>query len=393
MVTQESAGADAADRVGRSAPRSPLVAVVTDSTSALTAAQAQAAGVVVVPLHVIVDDEQRAEGVDIWPQEVIDALRRGRRVSTSRPSPAAMLRCYERLAAAGAQAVVSVHLSAQLSGTCDAARLAAQDSPIPVTVVDSGTTGLALGYAVLGAAALRPAWAGVADAGEVPAQSGVTGHDVTGSDATGSDVAVVAEQVAGEARRRAAGSIVTCYVHSLEYLRRGGRIGAAATFLGGALAIKPLIALAGGRVEPVEKLRTSARALARLTELSIEAASGVGQARIAVQHADAADRAARLADDIRARLDADRETGRTADLGADRGADSAGADTAGLEPGRADDPAADAGDRPGGADRDADAMADPMADAMADPIAVRELPAVLAVHLGPGAVGVVVTPL
>ncbi len=384
MATQKSSGADAADRVGRSVPRAPLVAVVTDSTSALTAAEAQAAGVVVVPLHVIVDDEQRAEGVDIGPQEVIDALRRGRRVSTSRPSPAAMLRCYERLAAAGAQAVVSVHLSAQLSGTCDAARLAAQDSPIPVTVVDSGTTGLALGYAVLGAAALRPAWAGVADAGQGPAQSGVTGSDVTGA-----DVAVVAEQVAAEARRRAAASVVTCYVHSLEYLRRGGRIGAAATFLGGALAIKPLIALAGGRVEPVEKLRTSARALARLTELSMEAATGLGQARIAVQHADAADRAARLADDVRARLHADRETGRKADLGADRGADGIGADTAGPALGRADGPAADVGVRSGGADGETGPIAGPIAD----PIAVRELPAVLAVHLGPGAVGVVVTPL
>lgn len=295
------AGADGAD------DRDPRIAVVTDSTSALRPDEAAALGVTIVPLHVIVDDVEHTEGVDIAPEQVMEALRRGRRVSTSRPSSAAMLECYEGLAAQGAQSIVSAHLSAQLSGTCDAARLAAREAPVPVHVVDSGSTGLALGYAV--AAAVR---------GAAPAQ--------------GDDVDAVARGVAEEIGRRCGASTVFCYVHTLEHLRRGGRIGAAASFLGGALAIKPIIALRDGHVEPVEKLRTSGRALSRLTELSVQAAEQAGRPlRLAVQHADALERAQRLAAELTERLD-----------------------PVGIE--------------------------------------VRELPAVLGVHLGPGTVAAVVAP-
>ena len=74
----------------------------------------------------------------------------------------------------------------------------------------------------------------------------------------------------GETGRAAAG--VVFYVDTLEYLRRGGRIGAAAAFLGSALAIKPLLHLVDGHIEPLEKVRTSARAIARLEELAVERA-------------------------------------------------------------------------------------------------------------------------
>lgn len=261
-----------------------------------------------MPLHVVVDGHEYTEGVDITPEEVIDALKRGKQVSTSRPSPAAMLARYEELADAGARAIVSAHLSAQLSGTCDAASLAAREAPVPVRVVDSGSTGLGLGFAVEQAA--RELSAGSED-----------------------DPAAVAERVGSAVARRTRNSTVLCYVHSLEYLRRGGRIGAAASLLGGALAIKPLIALTGGHVEPVEKLRTSGRALARLAELaSAAAAEGGPGTRVAIQHADAPERAENLAADLVEAVEGDL------------------------------------------------------------PIRILELPAVLAVHLGPGTVAVVVAP-
>ena len=128
------------------------VAVVTDSTANLPGQLCLSAGISVVPLHVIIDDREYTDGVDL-PIEVLGAaLRSSARVSTSRPSPHVFLETYERLARQGATAVVSIHLSAELSGTCDAALLAARQAPIPVTVVDSMSMGMGLGYAVLAAA-------------------------------------------------------------------------------------------------------------------------------------------------------------------------------------------------------------------------------------------------
>lgn len=294
------------------------VVVVTDSTAALTSEEADELGIGVVPLHVVIDEREHTEGVDIDPQQVAEALRRGRRVSTSRPSPAAMLRCYERLADAGASAVVSAHLSGQLSGTCDAAALAAREAPIPVQVVDSGSTGLGLGYAVVAAARL-------------PAAPQAGPQDV-------------ARALGQEIERRGRATTVLCYVHSLDHLRRGGRIGAAASLLGGALAIKPLLALRDGHIEPLEKLRTSGRALSRLTDLGFQAMEQVsdgtpraGGVRVAVHHLDACERAETLAADLLARAEEQLGTG-------------------------------------------------------VAQVQVRELPAVLAVHLGPGTVAVVVAP-
>jgi DegV family protein with EDD domain len=90
-------------------------------------------------------------------------------------------------------------------------------------------------------------------------------------------------------------------VPTLEYLRRGGRIGAAAALVGTALAIKPVLHVAGGRIVPLEKLRTSSRALARLVELAVQAA-GDEPVSVAVHHLAAPQRAAELADRLRQRL-------------------------------------------------------------------------------------------
>lgn len=246
--------------------------VVTDSTGYLPPELVRKAGLTVVPLHVIIDDREYTEGVDLPMATLAAALRGSARVSTSRPSPTVFLREYERLAASGATSVVSVHLSGELSGTCDAALLAARQAPIPVTVVDSESMGMGLGFAALDAAS-------AAAAGSPPAEVARVAHD------------------------RAAGATTTFYVHTLEYLRRGGRIGAASALLGSALAIKPLLRLAGGHIEPVEKQRTVNRALARLVELSLAAAAGGARTvDVAVHHLDAAERARDIRDQIATRL-------------------------------------------------------------------------------------------
>ena len=252
----------------------PGVAVVTDSTSSLNPADAARADISIIPLQVVIDDISRPES-EVRPCEVAGALREGRQVSTSRPAPEVIENTYAELAGAGYDAIVSVHLSSKISGTCSAAQVAAAAVDIPVLVVDSMTLAMAAGFAVL------------------------TGAEVARSGA-GPD------EVVWTVRRRAAASTTYFYVDSLEYLRRGGRIGTAAAMLGSALAVKPLLTVADGEIRPYERVRTSSKALTRLEELSLaaleQAAAGNGLVDVAVHHLDNPDGAQRLVDRLSGRV-------------------------------------------------------------------------------------------
>ncbi|MCY7396400.1 MAG: DegV family EDD domain-containing protein, partial [Nocardioides sp.] len=165
------------------------VVVVTDSTASLPAPLVAQRGIVVVPLQVVVGSEVHDEGPGgATPELVAEALRTFTPVSTSRPSPAAMREVYDQAARAGATAIVSVHLSGDMSGTFESAQLAARQASVPVVTVDTRQVGVAVGYAALAAA------------------------DVV--DAGGS-----VEEAAAAARRRAAASASLFYVDTLEHLR------------------------------------------------------------------------------------------------------------------------------------------------------------------------------
>ena len=247
------------------------VAVVTDSTAYLPEGFAEKYDVRTVALQVVIGGRVGYEGLDVLPADVAEALRTHRAaVSTSRPSPQQFADCYAALADEGAEAAVSVHLSAALSGTVDAARIAAAQAPIPVRVVDSRTSAMGLGFAVLAAAE-------AAD--------------------SGADAAVVEDA----AVRAAAGTTTMFYVDTLEHLRRGGRIGRAAAMVGSALAVKPILRVDNGEIAPLEKVRTASRALARLEEL-VAADAGDDLVDIAVQHLAAPERAQDLADRLQAAL-------------------------------------------------------------------------------------------
>jgi DegV family protein with EDD domain len=250
------------------------IAIVTDSTAYLPASVVDAHGIHVVPLHVIIGGTEFSEGVDVSTAEVAAALRSFKPVSTSRPSPQALLDAYEKAAADGADGIVSVHISADMSSTVESAHLAAQHSPVPVHVVDSRSLGMAMGYAVVSAAERA---------------------------ADGASL----EDVAAHALSRCEAATVVFYVDTLEHLRRGGRIGSASAFLGSALAIKPILGLVDGSIRPLEKVRTSTRALSRLEELAATAAlapdveHGVD---IAVHHLDSQARAEALATQLAQRV-------------------------------------------------------------------------------------------
>ena len=245
--------------------------VVTDSTASLPSQVAQDRGIVVVPLQVVIGATVYDEGPDgATPEMVAEALRAFRPVSTSRPAPALLTEVYAKAAQDGATEILSIHLSAEMSGTHESAQLAARDAPVPVTVVDSRQVGVATGYAALSAADVLDAGGTVADA-------------------------------ATAARARAGAATALFYVDTLEYLRRGGRIGAAAALLGGALSVKPLLRIDEGRVVNLDRVRTSARALSRLEDLIVEAAAD-RPVELCVSHLANPDRAGELAGRLAERL-------------------------------------------------------------------------------------------
>jgi DegV family protein with EDD domain len=252
----------------------PAVAVVTDSTAylpPLPAAAAPGGRLTVVPLAVVVNGVAGLETVDVDSAEVADALNARRvAVTTSRPSPEAFAQVYRRLFDSGANAILSVHLSARLSGTYDAAMLAAAEFDGRVEVIDTRSTGMGLGF---------PALAAV--------DAAVAGGSLA-------EVRRAAEDAVGR-------TTTLFYVDTLEFLRRGGRIGAAAALLGTALSVKPILHTTEEGVVVREKVRTASRALARLVDIAVEAANEA-DVDIAVHHLAAPDRADALLTTLKARL-------------------------------------------------------------------------------------------
>lgn len=244
--------------------------VVTDSTACLAPARAAAAGISIVPLQVVIGTESYTEGTPEARGAMMDALRKRVPATTSRPSPDQFAAHYRALAEDGATGIVSVHISGELSATHESAVLAASGAPIPVEVVDSRSVGMGLGYAAIAAAI-----------------AAAQGESTAGC--------------AAAAAKRATMTSAFFYVDTLEYLRRGGRIGSAQAFLGSALAVKPLLHLVDGRVEPLEKVRTAARAIARLEQVALERA-GQDAVDIAVHHLGSVPRAELLAERLRAQL-------------------------------------------------------------------------------------------
>lgn len=247
------------------------VAVVTDSTADLPPGVADALGVRVVPLRVSIGGRAATDGVDVTARDVADALRAKVLVTTSRPPPDRFAAAFQDCLNAGATRVVSVNLAAALSGTFESAALAAQDFEHGVVrVVDSRSTAMALGFAVMAAAQRAGAGASAAE-------------------------------VQGAATETVDRTRTLFYVDTIEYLRRGGRIGSASALLATSLSVKPLLQMVEGRIVSLEKVRTSAKAIARLVWLTAEAA-GDGRVDLAVHHLAAPARAEQVATLLRAAI-------------------------------------------------------------------------------------------
>jgi DegV family protein with EDD domain len=238
------------------------VAVVTDSTACLPAELAARYHIRTVPLSVVVGDRRLDDDPVALPGGIETELGRGAAIRTASPAPERFAAAYAAAAAAQAEAIVSVHLSARMSGTVGSASLAAAAAAVPVQVIDSGSLGMGLGFAVLSAAQ-------VASAG--------------GS----------AEQVAAAAVGRSARLRSFFTVETPDRLRAGGRLGSGSS-AGPGLTCRPLLHVLDGQIAQLEKVRTRSAALRRLTELAIESAAGQ-PVDLAVQYLGQPDRAAALA--------------------------------------------------------------------------------------------------
>jgi DegV family protein with EDD domain len=242
------------------------VAVVTDSTSYLPAELVAAGDVHVVSLYVTdAGGQQRETDIDDYAAFYVGLRDMATLPTTSQPSVGDFLAVYEPLAASGRE-IVSIHLSGGISGTVEGARQAADEvarshPDARIEVVDSTVGAGALGLVVLAAGARARAGAG-------------------------------REEVAGAARRAIGALRFWFAVDTLEYLRRGGRIGAAQAWVGGALKIKPILTL-DREITPIERVRTSKRAFERMVEF-MRARQADGADGWVVQHIQAPDVAERL---------------------------------------------------------------------------------------------------
>ncbi|WP_430868876.1 DegV family protein [Demequina aurantiaca] len=220
------------------------VAVITDSVCGLAGSIAAEFGVYMIPVRVTTPDGTFMDGVGFGPDEAIAAMDAGKSVETAEPQVAAMQTAFTECANAGAKAIVCVHVSSELSGTVSAARAAAATSPIPVTVIDTGTTGMAQGYAALAAGAV--------------------------SLAGGS-----ADEVAETARATAKSSQVYFTVDTLDYLRRSGRISGAIATFGSMLKLRPIMSIREGKVESIDRKRGTDAARADVRGLAERSAAAM----------------------------------------------------------------------------------------------------------------------
>jgi len=240
------------------------VAIVTDSTADLPSQLTKSRSITVVPLTLNFEGRSLLDGVDIRPSEFYRKLPNATtHPTTSQPSAGQFAETYARLLSDHDE-IVSIHISEKLSGTYASAVQGAEMTDAKrVHVIDSQLVSMSLGLLTLAAT-------------EMAAQ--------------GSSAASIAERVTSMREK-----VQTYFsVATLEFLRRGGRIGRASAMLGSVLQVKPVLCIRDGLVTPLERVRTFDRALNRIIQLTREVDRGKGLCVI-VGHADAEADAERVA--------------------------------------------------------------------------------------------------
>lgn len=244
------------------------IALITDSTASLPPELARRYNIHVIPTYVIIGGKTFLDGVDLAPGEFYRLLQEAETLpTTSQPSVGDFVELYTKLSQE-AEDILSIHLSDQLSATMSSALAARKEmGAVPIHVIDSRSASMGLGFIVLAAARAVE---------------------------EGKGLPQVIEAIESLIPRMN----VIFMVDTLEYLRRGGRIGGASALLGSILSIKPILYLKDGRVEVLEKVRTKSRAKERLLEIVAERLGSAKGIHVAILHADALEEAQVLEDQI-----------------------------------------------------------------------------------------------
>lgn len=241
------------------------IRIITDSTCDLPEEIATEYGITVVPLYINFGDQSYLDGVEISRAEFYERLPDcDPPPTTATPGPHMFIQAYEKLASEGATEILSLHISVSLSGTVNAARLAAEEASVPVTVLDSGSLSMGVGFLV---------W--------IAAQAAAEGRSMD------EIVALVEEQ--GQRTH------VFAALDTLEFLRRSGRMNRVMAALGSWLQMKPLLKMHVGEAT-AEKIRTTEHATERLISLLSEQTP---LEKVALVHTHALDRAEELRQKVR----------------------------------------------------------------------------------------------
>jgi DegV family protein with EDD domain len=257
-------------------PEEPMTdfTIVTDSTSYIPPELVKKYRLAVAPQVLIWEDKTYRDGIDIQPAEFYSRLKTAKVMpSTSQVSPATMQEIFQGIVDKG-NSVLGIFISSKLSGTLQSANQAKDmlgSAGEKVTLVDSLSTAMALGFQALAAARAQEAGAGLKECAALAEKA----HERTG---------------------------VFFAVDTLEFLHKGGRIGGAQRFIGSALNLKPILAVTGGKVEGIERIRTKSKAHERVLELVAEQVNGKKNIHLAALHANAADDAKALLERASAQL-------------------------------------------------------------------------------------------
>ncbi len=251
------------------------VALVTDSTACIPEDLMQKYHISVAPQILVWGEETFLDGVDIQPDQYYIQLQNAKIMpTTSQASPKSFNEIFSHLLDQDFE-VLTILLSAQLSGTLISAQQALENFPgAPIEIMDSYTTAMAMGFQVLAAARAAEQGGSLAEC----------------------------KAIAEEARQKTG---VIFAVDTLEFLHRGGRIGGGARLLGTALNLKPIFEISGGQVEPVEKVRTRKKSISRLLELVDERIDGKQPVHLATLHANAPQEACQIMEMVNARFKVD----------------------------------------------------------------------------------------
>lgn len=246
------------------------IALVTDSTSDLSPQLATERQIFVVPQYVLWGTESFLDGIELKSDDFYTRLSKDKDLpKTSQPSPTDYAKVYrEARAATNADMVICLTLSTDLSGTYNSAVQGASEVDFPVQVIDTRTVSLPLGFLVLTAADAR-------------------------------DKGASAEEIIATVTAQRSKVQIYFTVATLEFLHRGGRVGAAKRFIGETLNIKPILYVEDGKVAVKESVRTRAKGIRRLLDLVAEDAQGQQIKRLGIVHGMALEEAQSLAENAK----------------------------------------------------------------------------------------------